>query len=161
MSARYVFREDWWLPALPEHVRDVLVDLEHFPTWWPQVRAVASLGPDDALVCCRSVLPFTLDLVLHAVSRELPTIEVSLAGHLDGFARWTITAERGGSRMLFEQEVTVDGLMGIASRVARPVLAWNHARMMAGCRRGLEARLSSSHGRTAQADSSVAARRSS
>ena len=26
------------------------IDLEHYVDWWPQVRAVASLGPDDALV---------------------------------------------------------------------------------------------------------------
>lgn len=146
MSAPYLFREEWHVPASPEAVRDVLVDLEHYPSWWPQVRAVASLGPDDALVCCRSALPLTLDLVLHAVSRELPTVEVALSGHLTGFARWTITpdprtAEGGASRMVFEQEVTVDGWLAVLSWLGRPVLEWNHARMMAGCRSGLEARL--------------------
>ncbi|MEX0428827.1 SRPBCC family protein [Nocardioides sp. DS6] len=163
MSARYVFGEDWCVPAPPERVRDVLVDLEHFPEWWPQVRAVASLGPDDALVCCRSWLPYTLDLVLHAVSRELPTIEVSLTGGLDGFARWTITpdagegpGDEGGSRMVFEQEVTARGVVALVSPFARPVLTWNHARMMAGCRAGLVRRLA-----RGQADSSVAATRSS
>ena len=132
------------MSAPPRVVRDVLVDLEHFPVWWPQVRAVAKLGPDDAMVCCRSTLPYTLELLLHAVSRELPTIEVTVAGDLEGFVRWTLTAVPGAQeacRMVFEQEVIARGPVAVASRLIRPVLEWNHARMMAGCRRGLASRL--------------------
>lgn len=133
------------MPAPPEVVRDVLVDLEHYPTWWPQVVAVASLGPDDSRVLCRSALPYTLDLVIHAVSRDLPTLEVRLDGHLTGYARWTLTPESGAqgeaTRMDYEQRVEVSGLLALASYVGRPLLRWNHARMMAGCRVGLERRL--------------------
>ena len=45
-------------------VHEVLLDLEHYVDWWPQVRAVASAGPDDALVVCRSLLPYDLELHL-------------------------------------------------------------------------------------------------
>ena len=76
----YEFRETWEVAAPVDDVHDVLVDLERYPAWWPQVVAVASLGPDDARVLCRSALPYTLDLVLHAVSREAPTLEVEVAG---------------------------------------------------------------------------------
>lgn len=48
MGASFSFRAAWHLPAPPEALRDVLVDLERYPEWWPQVVAVASLGPDDA-----------------------------------------------------------------------------------------------------------------
>ncbi|MFJ2756004.1 SRPBCC family protein [Nocardioides sp. NPDC087217] len=139
MPARYVFTEKWMIPSPPDAVRDVLVDLERYPEWWPQVRAVAKLGEDDALVVCRSTLPYDLEIVLHAVSRDLPTLEVGLGGDLDGFARWTLTAAPGGSRMVFEQEVVVDGLLGLASMLLRPVLTWNHRQMMLGCRNGLAA----------------------
>lgn len=138
---RYEFRESWTLAAPPEAVRDVLVDLEHYPEWWPQVVAVASLGPDDSRVLCRSALPYTLDLVLHAVSRDLPTLEVELAGHLHGHARWTLRPEGAGTRMDYEQVVDVGGLLALSSYVARPLLRWNHARMMAGGQAGLERRL--------------------
>lgn len=133
------------MPAAPEAIRDVLVDVEDYPTWWPQIVAVASLGPDDSRVRCRSTLPYTLDLVIHAVSRDLPTLEVGIEGHLTGYARWTLTPvpspQGEWTRMEYEQRVDVRGLLGLASYVGRPLLRWNHRRMMVGCRLGLERRL--------------------
>ncbi len=86
-------------------MRDVVVDLERYPEWWPQVRAVASLGPDEARVLCRSSLPYTLDLVLRAVTRELPVLEVEVGGDLNGWVRWRLTEVPEGTRMDFEQQV--------------------------------------------------------
>ena len=119
----------------------MLVDLEHYPDWWPQVCAVASLGPDDARVLCRSVLPYTLDLVLHAVDRSPDRLEVAVSGDLAGSVGFALAAEDGGTRLDLAQEVTVGGLLGVASSVARPVLQWNHHRMMQGCVDGLRARV--------------------
>jgi carbon monoxide dehydrogenase subunit G len=138
----YEFADGWEVDAPVDEVADVLTDLEHYPRWWPQVRAVAKLGPDTAWVRCRSALPYTLDLVLDAVSRTPPVVEVAISGDLDGFARFGLAATAGGTRLEFRQQVTVGGLLALASYVARPVLAWNHARMMAGCRDGLARRLS-------------------
>lgn len=141
MAARFAFDESWWLPAPPERVREVLVELERYPEWWPQVVAVASLGEEDAWVRCRSVLPYTLDLVLHALSRDLPTLEVAMVGDLTGSVRWTLRPEGDGTRMLFGQRVVAHGTLALASYAVGPVLRWNHARMMAGCREGLARRL--------------------
>jgi len=127
-------------------VHDVLLDLEHYVDWWPQVRAVASLGPDDALVVCRSVLPYDLELHLHAVSRGPDRLEVAIDGPIRGFARWHLRAERAadrdGTRLDFEQRVrAVDRAFVWASYLARPLLSWNHDRMMCGAERGLAERL--------------------
>lgn len=141
--SRYSFTASWTVPAAPGAVAAVVTDLERYPEWWPQVRAVAKLGPDTARVLCRSALPYTLDLVLDAVSRSLPTVEVAVSGDLEGRVRWTLLPEGGGTRMDFEQEVAVrGGALAAASYVARPLLAWNHHRMMLGCERGLRERLS-------------------
>jgi hypothetical protein len=137
----FSFEERWWLPAAPGAVRDVLVDLEHYPEWWRQVVAVASLGPDDARVLCRSTLPYTLDLVMHAVSRELPVLEVALAGHLEGSVRWRLTDERGGTGLHLAQDVTIHGPVAPFATVLRPLARWNHRRMMAGGLAGLRHRL--------------------
>lgn len=120
----------------------MVLDLEHYPRWWPQVRAVAKLGPDTARVLCRSSLPYTLDLVLDAVSREPPVLEVSVGGDLDGWVRWRLAETPGGTRTDFTQEVSVGGALALASYAARPLLTWNHHRMMAGCQEGLLRRLS-------------------
>lgn len=137
MRATYTFSGTWDVPAPPAAVHAVLVDLEHYPSWWPQVRAVASLGPDDARVLCRSVLPYTLDLVLHAVSRSPARLEVSVSGDLAGSVCFWLTPTAAGTRLDLAQEVVVGGLLGVASSVLSPVLRWNHHRMMAGCVAGL------------------------
>jgi uncharacterized protein YndB with AHSA1/START domain len=137
----YTFGGTWTVPAASERVHEVLVDLEHYPDWWPQVLAVASLGPDDARVLCRSALPYTLDLVLHAVSRDPGRLEVAVSGDLEGTVRWRLAPEPTGTRMDFEQRVVVAGPLRLASAVARPLLRWNHDRMMAGCIAGLSRRL--------------------
>lgn len=143
MGPVFVFGGRWYVPAPPAAVHEVLVDLEHYPQWWPQVVAVASLGPDDARVLCRSVLPYTLDLVLHAADRSPSRLEVGVSGDLSGSVCFSLapTDDGHGTDLALDQEVIVSGLLGLASYAARPVLRWNHHRMMAGCVDGLTARL--------------------
>lgn len=122
-------------------VHAVLVDLEYFGTWWPQVRAVASLGPDDALVVCRSVLPYDLELHLHAENRDPGLLRVAIDGPIRGFAQWRLTGTEVGTRLDFEQRVrAVAPAFVMASYLLRPLLRWNHERMMRGAEAGLAAR---------------------
>ena len=146
MRRSYVFGGRWYVPAPPAVVHDVLVDLEHYPRWWPQVVAVASLGPDDARVLCRSALPYTLDLVLHAVNRSAGRLEVAVSGDLSGSVRFALSEDAGGTRLDFAQEVSVGGALSAASYVAGPLQRWNHDRMMRGCVAGLRSALSTSSG---------------
>ena len=88
----------------------MLVDLEHYAAWWPQVQAVVKLGEDDARVLCRSALPYALDLVLHAEVRDLDHLETTVGGDLEGEVRWRLTdLGRAGARLDFEQDVHVTG----------------------------------------------------
>jgi len=137
VRARFEFTGEWVVDGPADTVAAVLGDLGTYPTWWPQVRAVASLGPVDARVLCRSALPYTLDLVLTAVHREPRLLETRLTGDLDGVVRWRIAEEAVGTRLRWEQEVTVRGAMAVAAYVARPLLAWNHQRMMSAGVAGL------------------------
>jgi len=141
VSRTFAFRDSWDVAAAPASVHEVLVDLEHYPDWWPQVVAVASLGPDDARVLCRSALPYTLDLLLHAVNRSPGVLEVGVSGDLRGSVRFDLVPIAGGTRLDFAQEVRVPGWLGAASYVAGPLLRWNHDRMMRGCVEGLRSRL--------------------
>jgi carbon monoxide dehydrogenase subunit G len=141
-ATRFTFTGSWHVPAPPEEVREVLLDLERYPTWWPEVRAVASLGGDDALVVCRSTLPYSLDLHLHAVRRDPDVLETRLDGDLVGVARWLLGPQGGGTRLRFEQHVRVAGaVLALGSYVARPLLRWNHHRMMDSCVTRLAARV--------------------
>jgi hypothetical protein len=138
----YVFTDSWEMPAPTDRVHEVLVDLEHYVDWWPQVRAVASLGPDDALVVCRSLLPYDLELALHAEERDRDSLRVGIDGPIRGFAHWRLTPTGAGTRLDFEQRVhAVTRTFRWASYVARPILRANHAWMMRGAEQGLASRL--------------------
>jgi len=137
----FAFSGSWTVDAPLARVQGVLVDLGRYPEWWPQVVAVASLGANDARVLCRSALPYTLDLVLHAVRREPALLEVRIRGDLEGMAAWRLTDLGRRTRLDFSQEVTVGGWLAAVSPVVRPVLRWNHGRMMGGCVEGLRGRV--------------------
>ena len=143
MSAtEYSFAASWEAPAPRERVHDVLLDLEHYVDWWPQVRAVASAGPDDALVVCRSLLPYDLELHLHAESRDPELLRVGIDGPISGYAAWRLTAVGRRTRLDFDQRVhAVSRTIRWASHVAKPVLAANHTWMMRGAERGLSSYL--------------------
>ncbi|RNL62989.1 polyketide cyclase [Nocardioides marmoriginsengisoli] len=134
----YAFSHTSEVAASPEQVHAVLLDLERYVDWWPQVRAVASAGPDDAVVVCRSRLPYDLELHLHAVSRDPGHLRVEIDGPIRGHAAWTLSRTHNGTRLEFEQRVhAVDRKFVLASYLIKPVLRWNHAVMMRGADEGL------------------------
>jgi uncharacterized protein YndB with AHSA1/START domain len=140
VSTRYRFQHAWSVPLPPERLFDVLADVGGYPTWWPQVRAVARLDDETAHVVARSLLPYSLDLVLTRAVEDprAGVLEARIGGQLDGWSRWRLTDEGGLTRLRYEQEVLTPGrLMTAASSVARPVLEANHTWMMRGGRRGL------------------------
>lgn len=138
----YRFSSTFTLEAPRKRVHEVLVDLEFYSDWWPQVRAVAKIDDDHALVVCRSVLPYDLELELSSVSRELDCLEVGIDGPIRGWARYHLDEQSPGTTSLrFEQEVRAEAPMFVlASYVVRPLLVWNHHRMMKGADQGLQAR---------------------
>lgn len=141
MAARFRFDVGWQVAAPPDAVADALVDLAAYPLWWPQVVAVANLGEDRAWVVCRSRLPYDLDLVLTAVRRTPPRLEVAVEGDLQGWVRIGLVATSSGTEVRYTQEVTVAGVRGLLARPLRPLLVWNHEQMMRGLRTGLSRRL--------------------
>ncbi|MCW2754104.1 MAG: polyketide cyclase [Marmoricola sp.] len=140
----YSFSHTTAVAAPPEQVHALLVDLENFGSWWPQVVAVASLGPEDALVICRSRLPYDLELHLHAASRAPQLLRVAIGGPISGTAQWRLTPVPGGTRLEFEQHVRATApLFALASALVKPLLRWNHHAMMRGAEDGLAARFGS------------------
>ena len=139
MRPRFRFGGEWLVDAPMDAVQGCLADLAHYPDWWPEVRAVARMGPREARALVRSRLPYTLDLVLHAEEGLAPgVLHTDLAGDLVGWARWELAEQGDRTRLTFAQEVMVSGrLFDLAARVARPLLVWNHDQMMASAVRHL------------------------
>jgi len=137
----FTFEHTWSVDAPVSRVAEVLVDLEHYPEWWPQVVAVAKIDDDHARVLCRSRLPYTLDLVLGARERGPSHLRVDIAGDLVGWSTFDLTPTEDGIRVGYRQQVGLaNPWVGRLARLGGPVLRWNHAQMMAGCRAGLARR---------------------
>ena len=137
------FATSFTLEAPRTRVHDVLLELERYSEWWPQVRAVGKLDDDHALVVCRSRLPYDLDLVLTAVSREPRHLEVGIDGPITGWARFALHESAPGlTEVRFDQEVRADApSFVVASYVVKPLLRWNHDQMMQGLVAGLRERV--------------------
>ena len=50
----------------------VLADPDRYDQWWPQIRSVIRLGPDDGLARVRSLLPLTLTRICAGSRRTRP-----------------------------------------------------------------------------------------
>lgn len=117
----------------------VLADIDHYPSWWPQVRSVDRLDDDSGLAVVRSLLPVTLRLRLTRVveDREAGVLRVLLAGDLVGHAQWRIATVPQGSVLHFAQSVRVATRLERVATLVPLLLRANHAWMMRQCRHGL------------------------
>lgn len=140
----YRFDNLWHLRAPRERVYAALADVDGYDRWWPQVRAIHRIDADSGRVLIRSLLPYTLDLVLaRAVQDEARGIlRVDVDGDLHGWCAWHFSAEGAGTRAQFSQEVEVRApILQRMPFALRPLLRGNHAHMMRSGERGLRAHL--------------------
>jgi uncharacterized protein YndB with AHSA1/START domain len=140
VSTTYRFDDEWHLHAPREQVYAALADVEGYEHWWPQVREIHRIDVDSGRVRIRSLLPYTLDLVLarDVADEARGILRVDITGDLRGWCAWQLTADGGGTRARFSQEVEV--AVPLLQRVPfaiRPLLRGNHAHMMRSGERGL------------------------
>ncbi|MFI7292554.1 SRPBCC family protein [Streptomyces sp. NPDC050121] len=141
---RYRFRTLWDLPAPTARVYDTLEQAEDYPRWWPQVREVNRVDDTSGVVRIRSLLPYDLTFTAREVRRDpaAGVLEIAMAGDLDGWARWTLTAHGSGTLARYDQVVQVNKpLLRRFAVPGRPVFRLNHRLMMRSGRRGLMAHL--------------------
>jgi len=142
--SHYRFRSLWELPAPPADVYTALEQAEDYPRWWPQVREVRRIDDRSGAIRIRSLLPYDITFTAREVRRDpmAGVLEIAMTGDLDGWARWTLTADGTGTRARYDQEVEVTKpLMRRLALPGRPVFLANHALMMRAGRRGLRAYL--------------------
>ena len=144
MSTAYRFDEEWHLRAPREQVYAALADVEGYEHWWPQVREIHRVDVDSGRVRIRSLLPYTLDLVLarDVADEARGILRVDITGDLRGWCAWQLTAGGGGTRARFSQEVEVTvPLLQRVPFAIRPLLRANHSHMMRSGERGLRRHL--------------------
>ncbi|MEU6993402.1 SRPBCC family protein [Streptomyces sp. NPDC046465] len=140
----YRFRSVWALPGAPVDAYAALERVEDYPLWWPQVREVTPLDEFTGIARFRSFLPYDLVVTAREQRRDpaAGVLEITMAGDLEGWARWTVRAVPGGTRARYDQEVVVRRrLMRRLAVPGRPLFLLNHALMMRAGQRGLADRL--------------------
>jgi uncharacterized protein YndB with AHSA1/START domain len=143
-AGEYAFRSQWWLPAPPRRVYDVLADVEGYPQWWSQVRRARRVDATSGELTCRSLLPYDVVFVMHreVEDPDALVLRARMTGDLSGTSQWTVSANGSGSHAVFDEEVRVgSGMLRAAGRFVRPVLKYNHDLMMRAGERGLRAHL--------------------
>lgn len=141
---RYRFRSMWALPAPPARVYDALERAEDYPRWWRQVREVNRLDATTGVIRIRSLLPYDMTFTAREVRRDAAAgvLEIAMSGDIDGWARWTVTADGSGTLARYDQAVHVNKpLLRRFAVPGRPVFRLNHRLMMRAGRRGLAAYL--------------------
>ncbi|WP_033296084.1 SRPBCC family protein [Amycolatopsis jejuensis] len=143
--AEYRFRSVWWLPGIPaRRVFDAVVDLESYPSWWPDVRSVRQVDDDTAEVVCRSRLPYRIVVAMHREQQDASAgrVRVRLSGDLDGTLTGALHPLADGTRLEITQHVRArKPLLRRLDVVARPFFRANHAWMMRRGHDGLAAYL--------------------
>ena len=137
---RYVFRSVWQLDAAPDRVYAALQDVAEYPRWWREVRETVQLSETSGRVRCRSLLPYDLTMVLtrEIEDPEQRILQARLDGDLVGVSTWTVEAAGHGTVAVFDEDVAVGKTaVRAAGRFVRPVLTFNHDRMMRSGERGL------------------------
>jgi hypothetical protein len=151
---RYVFRSTWHLDAPVADVTAALEEVGSYPAWWPEVREATRIDEDTYELRCRSTLPY--DLVFETRRSVHDTVggvlEANMIGDLEGFSRWTISADPlgAGTVAVFDEDVVANKrLLRVLEPVARPGFRANHWLMMRHGEAGLRVYLAGlRHGRT-------------
>ena len=78
-EALFTFTHLWRVAAPPDRVFAVLADPDRYDQWWPQIRSVTRLGPDDGLARVRSLLPLTLTLHLRRIETDAAAGRLAVA----------------------------------------------------------------------------------
>lgn len=143
----FEFHHEWALDAPPGRVFEALADVERYAAWWPQVRTAERIDDESGRTTVRSLLPFTLTLVLRREVEDPADrlLRVGVSGDLEGWCQWRVApGPDGGASTVatFEQVARVTpALLARTARVTGPLLRANHAWMMHSGRAGLAAHL--------------------
>ncbi|XUX00224.1 MAG: SRPBCC family protein [Dehalogenimonas sp.] len=146
----YHFVTDWHFDAPPDCVWSLIRDAESMSQWWPGVKRFEIIGQDKSLKIGQRInasvqglageLAFTLEITEIENGKRL---KMKATGDLEGEGIWTLEKEVGGCRTIYQWDVSTSGwLMNVLGLVFKPILMWNHDRVMAKGYQAIKTKLS-------------------
>lgn len=144
--ARYYFISEWEFAAPMPAVWSAILNSQDWPKWWPGVLAVTPVKPggpagigDVRRYAMRSALPYSLEFDME-VCEIVPRVRLKgmARGEVEGTGCWTFAPTDAGCRVRYDWDVrTVPVWMNLVAPFARPLIKWNHDRIMVAGARGL------------------------
>jgi len=134
----YSFITQGKIKAPAEHVWAAIEDIEAMPGWWKAIRCARIIGQDKKLKVGRQIrfsvkgllgnLSFTVKVTEFETLRR---IKLQSTGDLKGYGLFTLEEEDGFTNLTYRWEVATTGkLMNFCGRVLKPLLVYNHDRVM-------------------------------
>jgi len=148
VPTQYHFKTDWEFKADPPRTWSIVLDLQRYPGWWKNFRAVRLLKGDGQAIgsvydcVVRGSLPYSLRYTLEVVAVErYRSIELRSTGDLVGTGRWEFTEPAPGSThaTYYWDVATTNPALNLLAPFARRFLAQNHEQVMANGYRALRA----------------------
>lgn len=153
-APRFRFVTEWFVPAPPDQVWDLIADAQRYPEWWGSVFLDVQTDQDRptgvgarARYCTRGKLFYKLRWEGVVTEYDPPrVIALRATGDFEGTGRWTIEPAIGGTRATYEWELAVENpAVRLLNPIARPLLEWNHRWAMAQGEAGIRSRLAVHH----------------
>jgi Polyketide cyclase / dehydrase and lipid transport len=142
----YVFVTLWRVPGTVDRAYQVLVDIENYPRWWPEVYLrVEPLTPlrktvgDKVRLLTRGKLPYKIRWQSEIVQANPPHgFIVRATGDFDGCGIWSLKQQGGEVVLTFDWRLRAQKrLIRNLSFILKPLFRWNHRWAMARGEAGL------------------------
>jgi ribosome-associated toxin RatA of RatAB toxin-antitoxin module len=146
VPAQYHFKTDWEFRADLPRTWSIVLDLQKYPGWWPNFRAVRLLRGDGQAVgsayecVVRGSLPYSLKYGLEVIAIERHrSIVLRSTGDLVGTGRWEFNEPSPGrcQATYYWDVSTTNRVLNLLAPLARRFLAQNHEQVMANGYRAL------------------------
>ncbi len=150
MAAEYHFKTEWEFKADVPRTWSVVLDLAHYPDWWPNFRRVQLLRGDGLSVgslyecVVRGSLPYSLRYTLEVMTVDRHrSLSLRSSGDLVGTGRWDFTdvAPRQCRATYAWDVATTNPVLNLIAPLAGRFLAQNHEQVMANGYRALRPRV--------------------
>ena len=143
----------WRLGVSLADVWDAVVQPAYWPQWWRGLEDVAELDRGDAdgihnrqRFIWRGALPYRLTTEIRTISLEpMVLIAGEASGDVAGLGVWRFAHEDGVTVVRYEWQVRpASPWFLVLAQVARPLVRWNHGKIMEWGAQGLARRLGAS-----------------
>lgn len=141
MRTHYRFGDEWLVAARPDAVLALLTDVAGYGAWWPGVRVLGDISTRSrraAALEVRAPLGYRIRFTIAESVVERGELRAIVGGDLEGWCMWRVSPARGGTRVVFAQQVEARSrFLRLASPLLHHRLAGQHTALLRAAADGM------------------------